>query len=171
MAPALEAGDGGCKEVCVPRFKPSMPQAHTVPGFRLGPDLPSTLTRRTSGSAASAAEPLEWSLAKYVIRFHVAALKKFVRRETGHTHKHTIRTTPQTTYAPSPRHLRSLLGEGGWWFFVWSFVVLFWSCVVSCVVWCCSYRVFVCVTCLFERSLLTCRTSGSAAASAADPLG
>jgi len=47
-------------------------------------------------------------------------------------------------YAPSPRHLRSLLKCGGW-FFVWSFVVLFWSCVV----WCCSCHVFVCDLFLF----------------------
>ena len=39
------------------------------------------------------------------------------------------------------RFLRSLLNEGC--FFVWSFVVLF----LSCVVWCCSCRVIVCVTC------------------------
>ena len=34
-------------------------------------------------------------------------------------------------YAPSPRHLRSLLSAGGW-FFVWSFVALFLSCRVLC---------------------------------------
>jgi len=38
--PALEAGDGGCSVVCMPFLKPCMPQTHTVPGFRLGPDLP-----------------------------------------------------------------------------------------------------------------------------------
>jgi len=32
-------------------------------------------------------------------------------------------------YAPSPRHLRSLLSAGGW-FFVWSCVVVFLSCRV-----------------------------------------
>ena len=42
-------------------------------------------------------------------------------------------------YAPSPRHLRSLLSAGGW-FFVWSFVVLFLSCRVL--------RVCVLVVCL-----------------------
>jgi len=36
-------------------------------------------------------------------------------------------------YAPSPRHLRSLLSDGGW-FFVWSFVVFFLSCRVFGVV-------------------------------------
>ena len=39
--PALEAGDGGCRVVFMPFLKPLMPQTHTVPGFRLGPDLPS----------------------------------------------------------------------------------------------------------------------------------
>jgi len=34
-------------------------------------------------------------------------------------------------YAPLPRHLRSLLSAGGW-FFVWSFVALFLSCRVLC---------------------------------------
>ena len=38
---------------------------------------------------------------------------------------------PTSWYAPSPRHLRSLLSKGGW-FFVWSFVVLFLSCVCVC---------------------------------------
>jgi len=45
-------------------------------------------------------------------------------------------------YAPSPRHLQSLLSAGGG-FFMWSFVVLFLSCRVVC----CSCCVFVCVTC------------------------
>ena len=45
-------------------------------------------------------------------------------------------------YAPSPRHLRSLFSAGGG-SSCGSFVVLF----MSCVVWCCSCRVFVCVTC------------------------
>ena len=31
----------------------------------------------------------------------------------------------------------------GGWFFVWSCVVV----ILSCVIWCCSSRVFVCVTC------------------------
>jgi len=34
---------------------------------------------------------------------------------------------------------------------MWSFVVLF----LSCVVWCCSCRVFVCVTCFFSYNLAT----------------
>jgi len=37
---------------------------------------------------------------------------------------------------------------GGGWFFVRSFVALFWSCVV----WCCSCRVFVCVTCFSSNA-------------------
>jgi len=38
--PVLEAREGGCRVVCTPCFKPRMPQTSTVPGFRLGPDLP-----------------------------------------------------------------------------------------------------------------------------------
>jgi len=38
--PALEARDGGCWVVLMPFLKPRMPQTRTVPGFRLGPDLP-----------------------------------------------------------------------------------------------------------------------------------
>ena len=44
----------------------------------------------------------------------------------------------------SPFHLRSLLSAGGW-FFLWSFVVLF----LSCVMWCCSCCVCVCDLFLF----------------------
>jgi len=35
-------------------------------------------------------------------------------------------------YAPSPPLLGSLVSWVGWWFFVWSFVVLFLSCVWVC---------------------------------------
>jgi len=40
VGPCPEAEDGGCEVVVVPFLKPCMPQTHTVPGFRLGPDLP-----------------------------------------------------------------------------------------------------------------------------------
>ena len=52
-------------------------------------------------------------------------------------------------HTPSPRHLRSLLSAGRW-FFVWSFVVF-----LSCIVWCFSCRVF-CVCDLFLFVQLPC---------------
>jgi len=51
--PALEAGDGGCWVVLMPFLKPLMPQTHTVPGFRLGPDRPRNYDQREDESALS----------------------------------------------------------------------------------------------------------------------
>ena len=52
----------------------------------------------------------------------------------------------------SPRHLRSLLSAGGW-FFVWSFVVLFVSCRVVC---CCSGVLVVSCVVLFLLCVCVC---------------
>jgi len=52
MVPALEAGDGGCWAVSMPFLKPFMPQTHTVPDFRLGPDLPTTSRAHRVNQAA-----------------------------------------------------------------------------------------------------------------------
>ena len=55
----------------------------------------------------------------------------------------------------------SIVVKCGGWFFVWSFVVLF----LPCVVWCCSCRVVVCVTCFSSctiraRSTVPCSRAG-----------
>jgi len=38
--PCFGSGDSGCWAVFMPFLKPLMPQTHTVPGFKLGPTLP-----------------------------------------------------------------------------------------------------------------------------------